>query len=99
MVELSRVRMERVRRMMKACGLRARDNRQFKATTNSAHNLPVAPSLRALNFTIDSPHKLWAGDITYICTEESWLYLVVAIDLLNLQVVSFAMGERMTRSS
>jgi transposase InsO family protein len=89
---------ERVRRMMKACGLRARGKRRFKATTNSAHDLPVAPNLLARNFTVDTPNKVWTGDITYIWTEEGWLYLAVVIDLFNRQVVGFAMGQRMTRA-
>lgn len=89
---------ERVRRMMKACGLRARGKRRFKATTNSAHDLPIAPNLLARNFTVDAPGKVWTGDITYIWTEEGWLYLAVVIDLFNRQVVGFAMSNRMTRA-
>ncbi|MEC5293370.1 MULTISPECIES: IS3 family transposase [unclassified Aurantimonas] len=89
---------ERVRRMMKTCGLRARGKRRFKATTNSAHDLPVAPNLLARNFVVGAPNKVWTGDITYIWTEEGWLYLAVVIDLFNRQVVGFAMGKRMTRT-
>jgi transposase InsO family protein len=89
---------ERVRRMMKACGLRARGKRRFKATTNSAHDLPVAPNLLARNFAVDAPNRVWTGDITYIWTEEGWLYLAVVIDLFNRRVVGFAMGQRMTRT-
>ena len=84
--------------MMKVCGLRARGKRRFKATTNSAHDLPVAPNLLARNFAVDAPNKVWTGDITYIWTEEGWLYLAVVIDLFNRQVVGFAMGQRMTRA-
>ncbi len=93
-----RAGMERVRRIMKACGLRARARRRFKATTNSAHDLPVSPNLLARNFTVDVPNKVWTGDITDIWTEEGWLYLAVVIDLFNRQVVGFAMGQRMTRT-
>ena len=50
------------------------------------------------NFTVDAPNKVWTGDITYIWTDEGWLYLAVVIDLFNRQVVGFAMGERMTRT-
>ena len=89
---------ERVRRMMQACGLRARGKRRFKATTNSAHDLPVAPNLLARNFAVDAPNRVWTGDITYIWTEDGWLYLAVVIDLFNRQVVGFAMGQRMTRT-
>ena len=55
---------ERVRRMMKACGLRARGKRRFKATTNSAHDLPVASNMLARNFAEDAPNRIWTGDIT-----------------------------------
>ena len=89
---------ERVRRVMKACGLRARGKRRFKATTNSAHDLLVAPNLLARNFAVDAPNRVWTGDITYIWTEEGWLYLAVVIDLFNRQVVGFAIGQRMTRT-
>ena len=89
---------ERVRRMMKACGLHARGKRRFKATTNSAHDLPVAPNLLARNFAVDAPNRVWSGDITYIWTEEGWLYLAVVIDLFNRQTVGFAMSKRMTRT-
>ena len=84
--------------MMKACGLRARGKRRFKATTNSAHDLPVAPNLLARHFAVDAPNRVWTGNITYIWTEKGWLYLAVVIDLFNQQVVSFAMGRRMTRT-
>ncbi len=89
---------ERLRRMMKACGLRARGKRRFKATTNSAHDLPVAPNLLARNFTVGAPNRVWTGDITYIWTDEGWLYLAVVIDLFNRQVVGFALAPRMTRT-
>ena len=89
---------ERVRRVMKACGLRARGKRRFKATTNSAHDLLVAPNLLARNFAVDAPNRVWSGDITYIWTEEGWLYLAVVIDLFNRQTVGFAMSKRMTRT-
>src|SRR3546814_13131141 len=84
--------------MMQACGLRARGKRRFKEATNSAHDLPVAPNLLARNFAVDAPNRVWTGDITYIWTEEGWLYLAVVLDLFNRQVVGFAMGQRMTRA-
>ena len=91
---------ERVRKLMKANGLQARGKRKFKATTNSNHTLPVSPDLLDLlerNFSTPEPNRVWTGDITYVRTEEGWLYLAVVIDLFSPQVVGFAMHERMTR--
>ena len=89
---------ERVRLKMKAHGLRARGKRKFKATTNSAHNLPIAPNLLERNFTASAPNQVWTGDITYIWTQEGWLYMAVVMDLFNRQVVGFSMNRRMTRA-
>lgn len=88
---------ERVRKLMKAHGLRARGKRKFKATTNSCHCLPVSPNLLERRFSVEAPNRIWVGDITYVWTEEGWLYLAVVIDLFSRQVVGFAMSERMTR--
>jgi putative transposase len=75
---------ERVRRI-KACG-----KRRFKATTNSAHDLPVAPNLLARNFAVYAPNRVWTGGHHLYLDEEGWLYLAVVIDLFNRQVVGFA---------
>jgi transposase InsO family protein len=82
---------------MKVHGLRARGKRKFKATTNSSHGLPVSPNLLERRFAVEAPNRVWAGDITYVWTQEGWLYLAVVIDLFSRQVVGFAMSERMTR--
>jgi transposase InsO family protein len=88
---------ERVRKLMKHNGLQARGKRKFKATTNSDHALPVSPDLLERNFNMPEPNRVWTGDITYVPTDEGWLYLAVVIDLFSRQVVGFAMHERMTR--
>jgi putative transposase len=88
---------ERVRKMMKAQSLHARGKCKFKATTNSAHDLPVSPNLLERRFSVDEPDRIWTGDITYLWTQEGWVYLAVVIDLFSRQVVGFAMNERMTR--
>jgi transposase InsO family protein len=88
---------ERVRKLMKVHGLRGHGKRKFKATTNSSHGLPVSPNLLERRFTVEAPNRVWAGDITYVWTQEGWLYLAVVIDLFSRQVVGFAMSERMTR--
>ena len=77
-------------------GLRAKAARKFKATTNSKHDLPVAPNLLQQDFTATAPNQKWVGDITYLWTDEGWLYLAVVIDLYSRLVVGWAMSERMT---
>lgn len=77
-------------------GLRAKAARKFKATTNAKHSLPVAPNLLAQDFTATAPNQKWVGDITYLWTDEGWLYLAVVIDLYARRVVGWAMAERMT---
>ena len=71
----------RVVRLMKAQGFESKCKRKFKATTNSQHNRPVAPNLLDRAFQVDQPDTVYAGDITYIQTDEGWLYLAVLIDL------------------
>jgi len=87
----------RVARIMRSAGIRSRTKRKFKATTNSKHNLPVAPNLLDQNFTVEAPDRTWVGDITYIPTDEGWLYLAILLDLYNREVVGWAASSRMTR--
>jgi putative transposase len=77
-------------------GLRAKAARKFKATTNSNHSLPVAENLLQQDFTAQHPNHVWVGDITYIGTDEGWLYLAVVMDLFSRKVVGWSMSERMT---
>ena len=68
-----RVGKERVRKLMKQHGIKARSKRKFKATTDSSHSLPVAPNLLERNFSPTAPNMVWTSDITYIATDEGWL--------------------------
>lgn len=77
-------------------GLRAKAARKFKATTNSNHSLPVAENLLQQDFRAQRPNQVWVGDITYIDTDEGWLYLAVVLDLFSRKVVGWSMSERMT---
>lgn len=92
-----RVGKERVRKLMKQHGIKARTKRKFKATTNSAHDLPVAPNLIQRDFTPVAPNTVWTTDITYLATDEGWLYLTVMLDLFSRQVVGWSIGPRMTK--
>lgn len=88
---------ERIRRLMKQAGLKARHKRRYKVTTDSKHNLPVAPNLLNRQFTVDKPDQVWTTDITYIPTQEGWLYLAVVMDLYTRAIIGWAMDSRMTR--
>lgn len=79
---------------MQRQGLRAKAAKKFKATTNSDHDLPVAPNLLQQDFVAAGPNQKWVGDITYLWTDEGWLYLAVVIDLYSRLVVGWAMAER-----
>lgn len=59
-----------IRRLCKKLGLRCKQKRKFKATTNSKHNLPVAPNLLKQKFVAEAPGQVWTGDLTYIATDE-----------------------------
>jgi putative transposase len=87
----------RVARIMREAGIRSRIKKKFKATTNSKHNLPVAPNLLNQDFTVKGPGRVWVADITYIHTLEGWLYLAAILDLGNREIVGWAASSRMTR--
>ena len=94
-----RVGKQRVQRLMQQHGIRARGKRRFHvATTDSRHDLPIAPNLLNRNFTPAAPNQAWAGDITYIATEEGWLFLSVVIDLFSRRVVGWSMQPDMRRN-
>ena len=69
------VGIHRIKRIRQELGLRCRQKRKFKATTDSKHSLPVAPNLLDRQFAAAAPNNAWVTDITYIATDEGWLYL------------------------
>jgi len=87
---------ERVRKLIAQHGIRARHKRKYIATTNSNHGLPVAPNLLERNFTPTAPNQVFTSDITYIWTDEGWLYLAIVLDLFNREVVGWSIKPRMT---
>lgn len=88
----------RVARIMRNHGWRAKAAKKYKATTNSSHSLPVAPNRLEQNFEADALDQKWVSDITYIWTEEGWLYLAVVLELYSRRVIGWAIAERMTAS-
>lgn len=88
----------RIKRIRRRLGLRCKQKRKFKATTNSSHTLPLAPNLLDRQFAVAAPDRAWVSDITYVATDEGWLYLAGIKDLFNGELVGYAMSERMTTS-
>ena len=95
-----RVSRKRVARLMLQGDIVVKTRRRFKATTNSKHDLPIAENLLDRHFSADdigAKNRVFAGDITYIQTDEGWLYLAVVIDLWSRRVVGWSMSHRMTK--
>ena len=93
-----RVGKDRIQKLMKLHGIKARGKRKYVVTTDSKHNLPMAPNLLDRNFQPERPNAAWTGDITYIPTDEGWLYLAAVIDLHSRQVVGWSMASHMQTS-
>lgn len=87
---------KRVANIMKANGWRAKAAKRHKATTNSNHKLPVAPNLLQQNFSASRPNEKWVSDITYIWTDEGWLYLATVMDLYSRKIIGWSLSERMS---
>ena len=82
--------------VMALADVTAKQKKKFKVSTDSKHNLPFAPYLLGRGFTVSEPNRVYAGDITYIWTQEGWLYLAIVLDLFFRQVVGWSMNSRMT---
>ncbi len=87
----------RVARRMQALGLKAIQAKKFKVTTDSTHSRPVAPDLIEQDFHAAAPNQKWVSDISYIWTDEGWLYLAVVMDLYSRAIVGWSMHRRMTQ--
>ena len=91
-----RIGEHRVARLMRQDGIRAKTVKKWRATTQSQHRFPVAANILDRQFTVEAPNRVWAGDVTYVWTTESWLYLAVILDLYSRRVIGWAMGHRLT---
>lgn len=87
----------RVARRMKHLCLCAKARKKFKITTDSKHNLPVAPNQLNRDFTASAPNQKWCGDISYVWTDEGWMYLAVVIDLYSRAVIGWSIQPTMSR--
>lgn len=88
---------DRIDRLRKSMGIRCKQKTKFKATTNSKHNMPVAENVLNQTFNAQQPNEVWVADITYIPTDEGWLYLSGIKDQCTAEIVGYAMNERMTK--
>jgi transposase InsO family protein len=93
-----RVGICRIKRIRRKLGIRCKQKRKFKATTDSRHTLPVAENILGQQFAVTEPNKVWVSDITYVPTDEGWLYVAGHKDLCTGNIVGYAMGERLTRN-
>jgi transposase InsO family protein len=88
----------RIARLMRENGIRGRRRRRFRVTTQSNHAYPVAPNDLDRRFTVSAPNVAWVTDITYILTDEGWLYLCVILDLYSRRVVGWSAGARIDQA-
>ena len=86
----------RIARLMRVEGIRAKTVKKWRATTDSDHTRPVATNILNRQFQVEQPNRVWAGDLTYVWTTEGWLYLAVVLDLYSRTVIGWAMGHRLT---
>lgn len=85
-----------VEKLMRENEIQARRKRKYVSTTDSKHDLPIAPNVLSREFEVREPDEVWVSDITYIDTAEGWLYLAVFIDLCTRMVVGWSMSTSMT---
>jgi transposase InsO family protein len=88
----------RIKRIRKKLGIRCKQTKKYTVTTDSRHTFPVADNLLDQQFETATPNSVWVSDITYIPTDEGWLYLAGHKDLFNGEIVGYAMSERITKN-
>jgi len=89
---------KRVERLMKTAGIAVRPLRRFVTTTQSDHDQPIAPNILQQEFSATAANQRWVTDITYIPTDEGWLFLAAIMDLHSRRIVGWAMQPTMHRS-
>ncbi|MEY8712106.1 IS3 family transposase [Mangrovibacter phragmitis] len=94
--ELPEYNIKTIAASLRRQGLRAKASRKFRPVSYREHGLPVSENLLKQDFSASGPNQKWAGDITYLRTDEGWLYLAVVIDLWSRAVIGWSMSSRMT---
>jgi putative transposase len=87
----------RIAKIMRDNGIRAKTKRKFRVTTDSNHTSPVAENLLERQFEPKRPNAVWTSDITYVWTHEGWMFLAVVLDLFSRRIVGWAMEKRIKR--
>jgi len=93
-----KIERDRTCRLMKALNLKVKQKRKYKVKTDSKHHLPVAENMLNRRFPPQVPNQAWDVDITYLRTQEDWIYLAVVIDLYSRRVVGWSMDRRMKKA-
>ena len=88
---------KRVERLMKEAGIHAITKKKYRATTDSKHSMPVAANSLDRNFRVNKLNQFWVANITYIYTQEGWLYLSTIMDLYSRKIVGWSMHHRITQ--
>ena len=88
---------KRIARLMRENGLVAVQRRCFRVTTESGHDLPVQANLLQRDFAAEAINRIWLADVTYVPTEEGWLYLAVVMDLFSRRIVGWNTAARLDR--
>jgi putative transposase len=87
---------KRIGRLMREFGLQSHKRRRFRVvTTDSKHDHPVAPNVLARDFAASAPNQKWLADLTYVPTDEGWLYLALILDLFARKLIGWAMADTM----
>lgn len=89
---------EKTRRLMKRLNLKVKAKRRYRVTTDSRHQLPVAENLLDRDFSPAAPNQAWASDITFLWTQQGWIYLAVVIDLYSRCVVGWSIDRHMKKA-
>ena len=92
------VGLNRIKRLRKLHGIRCTHKKKFRVTTDSKHQLPLANNLLNRQFACTAPNQVWVADITYVPTDEGWLYLAAVKDLYTCEIVGWSMDHRMTQT-
>ena len=87
----------RIARLMRGLGLKGCPKKRYRVTTNSNHRFRIAPNHLDRAFTAEAPNQRWVADITYIRTQEGWLYLAAVMDLYSMAIVGWSMSDRLNR--